>query len=356
MSPSTACERAVATICAADLRRRAGPEAVERRTARDERALLRIVAAERAHLLPHADDALSERPALERDRLLGHAEILADRAVRVREGVVERREHLERAEAAHRLERRGAGILPGARRHVGAGVARLRELVEDRKPEQPYAGVGRVDRRGGHREPGDVGALRRRLPFAFGSALDDFVFVGHARPAAERARERRPERTDVAGHDDQTAVRQRLLTRRAPERRRIAPRPQQVADGAETHRPEQRAEPGGEEIAGPFEVAGEEEEIEGEERAEEHDQERAAASEHGGSSCYTRLMHGATAESGANQNRSASCTPDRFRPTSGRISRCLDELLDAPASLTVTFRVMARSIRPPTTAPTAIAA
>ena len=70
VSPSTACERAVPTIVAADLRRCAGPEAVERRTARDERALLRIVAAERAHLLPHADDALSERPALERDRLL----------------------------------------------------------------------------------------------------------------------------------------------------------------------------------------------------------------------------------------------------------------------------------------------
>ena len=59
--------------------------------------------------------------------------------------------------------------------------------------------------------------------------------------------------------------------------------------------------------------------------------------------------------SGASQNRSASCTPDRFRPTTGRISRCLVELLDAPASLTITFRVMARSIRPPTTAPTPIA-
>ena len=61
-------------------------------------------------------------------------------------------------------------------------------------------------------------------------------------------------------------------------------------------------------------------------------------------------------ESGANQNRSASCAPERFRPTSGPISRRLAELLDALASYTVTFRVTARSIRPPMTAPTAIAA
>ena len=158
------------------------------------------------------------------------------------------------------------------------------------------------------------------------------------------------------GHDDQRAVRQRLLTRRAPERRRIAPRPQQVADGAEAHRPEQRSEPGGEEIAGPFEIAGEEEEIQREEGAEDQEDERAAATEHGGSSSYTPTRPWRDGESGANQNRSASCTPERFRPTSGPISRCLDERLDAPASYTVTFRVMARSIKPPSTAPTAIAA
>ena len=143
------------------------------------------------------------------------------------------------------------------------------------------------------------------------------------------------------------ARRNAAVSRRAHSRLPIA---------AEADRAEQRAEPGGEEIAGPFEVAGEEEEIEREERAEEQEEERAAAPEHGGSSSYTPTHAQRDDESGANQNRSASCTPERFRPTSGPISRRLDELLDAPASYMVTFRVTARSIRPPSTAPTAIAA
>ena len=40
----------------------------------------------------------------------------------------------------------------------------------------------------------------------------------------------------------------------------------------------------------------------------------------------------------------------------GPTTRCLDKVLDAPAAGTVRLRVMARSIRPPTTAPTPMAA
>ena len=127
------------------------------------------------------------------------------------------------------------------------------------------------------RPPSRTRRCRNSAPIALanGSLLDDFVFVGHARPARTGS-SGRPQWTDVAGHDDKTAVRHRLLRPR-PERRRARHAP--AGPWRRAPSPRTTSESGGEEIAGPFEVAREEEEIEREERAK-RTKERAAASEH----------------------------------------------------------------------------
>ena len=62
------------------------------------------------------------------------------------------------------------------------------------------------------------------------------------------------------------------MPRRPTERPRVPPDENQVADAAETERPEERTQARSEQVARPLEVAGEKREVERERRAEEDEE------------------------------------------------------------------------------------
>src|SRR5262249_26058212 len=148
-------------------------------------------------------------------------------------------------EALHRLERRARGVLLRAYRLLGAAAMGLRKLIEHRKAEQANAAVRRVDCRSRHRETGDVARPRGGLTATRRSLRENFVLVGDAGFATKRAGERRTERADRSGGDDEPAVGGRRPVSRSPECRGVSPGPQQIADGAEPEAAEERAEAGG---------------------------------------------------------------------------------------------------------------